>query len=48
MNCPKRQEEQVGLVQPDIKIKKHAVFDIDTTLMQGETIAIIADELGLK
>ena len=48
MNCPKRQEEQVGLVQPDIKIKKLAVFDFDSTLMQGETIAIIADELGLK
>ena len=36
------------LVQPGIKMKKLAVFDFDSTLMQGETIAIIADELGLK
>ena len=29
-------------------MKKLAVFDFDSTLMAGETIAIIADELGLK
>ena len=29
-------------------MKKLAVFDFDSTLMQGETIEIIADEAGLK
>lgn len=29
-------------------MNKLAVFDFDSTLMAGETIAIIADELGLK
>lgn len=29
-------------------MNKLAVFDFDSTLMAGETIAIIADELGLR
>ena len=29
-------------------MNKLAVFDFDSTLMDGETIEIIADELGLK